>query len=103
MSITVTLIVDSGAPNPTVSMTSNDEQILQTKLQGVTPWGLPAPTPPILDYRGVQANNPDDNPAYLPISVLAFKGVLTIVGVDYPAVLYNDLNGVEAFLWSLFD
>jgi hypothetical protein len=91
----VTLEVFSGRPNPSWSLSADEEQELTRRLQGLPPSGA-SPAAGDLGYRGFRIVN-NSRRAQLPSEVVVTKGVVTVRD-DRGSRHYADVNGIESWL-----
>jgi len=93
--VLVTLQVFSGRPDPSWTISADEEQELVRRLQGLSAIIQP-PAMGDLGYRGFHIIN-DAGEAQLPSEVVVMKGVVTVrdgQGISH----YTDANGIETWL-----
>jgi hypothetical protein len=91
----VTLEVFSGRPNPSWSLSADEEQELTRRLQGLPPSGASSAAGD-LGYRGFRIVN-NSRRAQLPSEVVVTQGVVTVRD-DRGSRHYTDVNGIESWL-----
>jgi hypothetical protein len=91
----VTLEVFSGRPNPSWTLSADEEQELTRRLRGLPPSGE-SPAAGDLGYRGFRIVN-NSNRAQLPSEVVVTKGVVSVRD-DRGTRHYTDVNGIESWL-----
>jgi hypothetical protein len=91
----VTLEVFSGRPNPSWTLSTDEEQELARRLQGLSP-SVASLAEGDLGYRGFRIVN-SSRRAQLPSEVVVTKGVVAVRN-DRETRHYTDANGIESWL-----